>query len=134
MKCPNCNYDNREGVTFCEECGAKQEVQCPNCNEKIPLGKKFCGKCGQALTAPEAKPPIDYNQPQSYTPKHLAQKIITTRSAIEGERKLVTVLFADVADFTKLSEKLDPEQVHEIMDGCFKILMNEIHRYEGTIN
>jgi hypothetical protein len=97
MKCPTCNYDNRERVTFCEECGVKQEIQCPNCKEKIPLGKKFCGKCGQALTAPEAKSPIDYAFPQSYTPKHLAEKILTTRSAIEGERKRVTVLFADTA-------------------------------------
>ena len=79
-------------------------------------------------------PPIDFSQPQSYTPKYLADKILTTRSSIEGERKLVTVLFADVANYTSLAEKLDPEEVHQIMDGCFKILMDEIHRYEGTIN
>jgi class 3 adenylate cyclase/tetratricopeptide (TPR) repeat protein len=77
---------------------------------------------------------IDYSRPQSYTPKFLADKILTTRSSIEGERKLVTVLFADVANFTSMSEKLDPEEVHQIMDGCFKILMDEIHKYEGTIN
>ena len=79
-------------------------------------------------------PPIDLNQPQSYTPKHLADKILTTRSSIEGERKLVTVFFADVANYTSISEKLDPEEVHQIMDGAFKILMDEIHKYEGTIN
>ncbi|NIS63101.1 MAG: AAA family ATPase, partial [Proteobacteria bacterium] len=73
-------------------------------------------------------------EPQSYTPKFLADKILTTRSSIEGERKLVTVLFADVANYTAISEKLDPEEVHQIMDGCFKILMDEIHNYEGTIN
>ena len=77
---------------------------------------------------------IDYSRPQSYTPKFLAEKILTTRSSIEGERKLVTVLFADVASYTSLSEKLDPEEFHQIMDGCFRILMDEIHRYEGTIN
>jgi len=71
--------------------------------------------------------------PESYTPKYLADKILTSRSTIEGERKLVTVLFADVANFTSISEKLDPEEVHLIMDGCFKILMDEIHKYEGTI-
>jgi class 3 adenylate cyclase len=64
----------------------------------------------------------------------LADKILTTRSSIEGERKLVTVLFADAANYTSIAEKLDPEEVHQIMDGCFKILMDEIHRYEGTIN
>ena len=65
--------------------------------------------------------------------KFLADKILTNRSSIEGERKLVTVLFADVASYTAMSEKLDPEEVHQIMDGCFKILMDEIHKYEGTI-
>ena len=79
-------------------------------------------------------PPLDYSHPQSYTPKFLAEKILTTRISIEGERKLVTVLFADVANFTTISEKLDPEEIHGIMDGCFKILMDEIHKYEGTIN
>ena len=74
-----------------------------------------------------------YSAPQSYTPKHLADKILTTRSAIEGERKLVTVMFADVAGFTSLSEKLDPEDVHRIMDGCCRILVDEIHRFEGTV-
>ena len=69
------------------------------------------------------------------TPRNsLADKILNTRSAIEGERKLVTVLFADVANYTSMAEKLDPEEVHQIMDGCFKILMDEIHKYEGTIN
>ena len=83
---------------------------------------------------PEPPKPPDYSKPQSYTPKFLADKILTSRSSIEGERKLVTVLFADVANFTSISEKLDPEEVHQIMDGCFKILMDEIHKYEGTIN
>jgi class 3 adenylate cyclase len=77
---------------------------------------------------------VDYSEPQTYTPKHLADKILTTRSSIEGERKLVTVLFADVTNFTSISEKLDPEEVHRLMDGCFKILIEEIHRFEGTVN
>jgi len=79
-------------------------------------------------------PPIAYDQPQSYTPKHLADKILTTRASIEGERKIVTVLFGDVANSTAIFEKLDPEDVHQVMDGCFRILMDEIHRYEGTVN
>ena len=70
-------------------------------------------------------PKIDYQQPQSYTPKHLADKILTTRSAIEGERKIVTVMFADVAGFSSISEKLDPEDIHAVMDGCFRIPLDE---------
>ena len=134
MKCPKCQFDNREGVKFCEKCGAKIELVCPNCGAKIPTDRQFCGECGHDLKKLEEAPPIDYSEPQSYTPKYLADKILTTRSSIEGERKLVTVLFADVANYTSISEKLDPEEVHQIMDGCFKILMDEIHRFEGTIH
>ena len=123
-----------EGAKFCNECGNKLELVCPECGKMNPFGSKFCNDCGYDLRKPKEAPPVDYDQPQSYTPKHLADKILTTRSSIEGERKLVTVLFADVANYTSISEKLDPEEVHEIMDGCFKILMDEIHRYEGTIN
>lgn len=77
---------------------------------------------------------MDYDRPKSYTPPYLANKILENRNAIEGERKLVTVLFADVANYTSMAEKLDPEEVHQLMDGCFKILLDEIHRCEGTIN
>ncbi len=134
MKCPKCQFDNREGVKFCEECSAKLELTCPSCGAKVPMGRKFCGECSCDLCKPAEAPPIDYTEPQSYTPKFLADKILTNRNAIEGERKLVTVLFTDVANYTSMAEKLDPEEVHYIMDGCFKILMDEIHRYEGTIN
>jgi class 3 adenylate cyclase/tetratricopeptide (TPR) repeat protein len=110
------------------------EVICPNCGAKPPASFDFCNKCGYDLRKPKEAPPVNYSEPQSYTPKHLKDKILTTRSSIEGERKLVTVFFADVANYTAMSEKLDPEEVHQIMDGCFKILMDEIHKYEGTIN
>ncbi len=134
MKCPKCDFDNREGVKFCEGCGVKLELICPECSATIPPDRRFCGECGHDLRKPKEAPAIDYQLPRSYTPKFLANKILTSRSAIEGERKLVTVLFADVAGFTAMSEKLDPEDVHEIMDGCFRILMDEIHRFEGTVN
>ena len=134
MKCPKCSFENREGAKFCLECGEKLEFQCSKCGKILPAEAKFCDGCGYNLGSLKESPSIDFNQPQSYTPKYLADKILTTRSSIEGERKLVTVLFADIADFTSMSEKLDPEEVHQIMDGCFKILMGEIHKYEGTIN
>jgi class 3 adenylate cyclase/predicted ATPase len=109
-------------------------LACPKCAAEILPDDKYCGECGYDLRGSEEPAPIDYSEPQSYTPKFLADKILTTRSSIEGERKLVTVLFADVAGYTSISEKLDPEEVHQIMDGFFKILMDEIHKYEGTIN
>jgi class 3 adenylate cyclase/predicted ATPase len=134
MKCPKCQAENSEQNQFCRKCGTKLSITCPNCSADVLLADKFCGKCGQDIRKFIEAPEIDFNQPQSYTPKFLANKILITRSSIEGERKLVTVLFADVANFTALAEKLDPEEVHQIMDECFKILMDEIHQYEGTIN
>ena len=134
MQCPKCQFENREGAIFCRSCGTALDISCLNCEASNPPDSKFCEKCGYDLIIPKEAHPIDFSQPQSYTPKFLADKILTTRSAIEGERKLVTVLFADVANYTAISEKLDPEEIHQIMDNCFKILINEIHKYEGTIN
>jgi len=131
MKCPKCNAENPETKKFCHKCGTKLSLICPQCSSECLLEHEFCGDCGHAIAETA---PIDYSLPQSYTPKFLADKIITARSTMEGERKLVTVLFADVANYTSISEKLDPEEVHQIMDGCFKVLMDEIHRYEGTID
>jgi class 3 adenylate cyclase/tetratricopeptide (TPR) repeat protein len=134
MKCPKCQFEIPEGLTFCGKCGAKLERVCPKCNFSNPSDFIYCGKCGIFLEEPKEVLSINYSEPKSYTPKFLADKILTMRSSIEGERKLVTVLFADIANYTAMAEKLDPEEVHQIMDGCFKILMDEIHKYEGTIN
>jgi class 3 adenylate cyclase/tetratricopeptide (TPR) repeat protein len=134
MKCLNCQFENRGEAKFCLKCGEKLELQCPQCGKALPIQAMFCDACGHELGVPKEALSVDYSKPQSYTPKFLADKILTTRSSIEGERKLVTVLFADAANYTSMSEKLDPEEVHQIMDGCFKILIDEVHRYEGTIN
>ncbi len=134
MKCPACQSENSDTRKFCGECGAKLLLKCPHCGSENLPNDKYCGECGYDLKTRRDSASVDYSQPPSYTPKHLADKILTSRSSLEGERKLVTVMFADVVNFTSLSEKLDPEEVHQIMDGCFKILMDEIHRYEGTIN
>ena len=134
MRCSNCGADNPSGKKFCSQCGQKLTLVCSQCGTKCLPDDKYCGECGAELITTELSISVDYSKPQSYTPKHLIEKILTTRSAIEGERKIVTVFFADVAGFTPMSEKLDPEEVHQVMDGCFKILMEEIHNYEGTIN
>jgi class 3 adenylate cyclase/tetratricopeptide (TPR) repeat protein len=109
-------------------------MKCRKCQFENPAGMKFCGDCGAELNKSQEAHLAHFNTPQSYTPKHLVDKILTSRSAIEGERKTVTVMFADVTGFTPMSEKLDPEDVHQIMDGCFRILMDEIHKCEGTVN
>jgi class 3 adenylate cyclase/tetratricopeptide (TPR) repeat protein len=149
MKCPQCQHENAGGK-FCGECGARLEARCPSCQAVNPPGNKFCGECGASLVAkpgpPPAAPPVQetdpappapperFASPQAYTPRHLAEKILTSRGAMEGERKQVTVLFTDVSGFTAMSEKLDPEDVHAIMDRAFEIILDTVHRYEGTIN
>jgi class 3 adenylate cyclase/tetratricopeptide (TPR) repeat protein len=131
-------------MKFCGECGARLVLACPSCGAANPPGNKFCGECGQALGAAPAAPapaaaaappaPDRFASPQTYTPKHLAEKILSTKSAIEGERKQVTVVFTDVSGFTAMSERLDPEEVHGIMDRAFEVILEAVHRYEGTIN
>ena len=131
MKCPRCQAENDAGARFCEDCGARLEAVCPSCGTPVTLGKKFCRSCGAALATEQAG---RFAAPESYTPKHLAEKILTSKSALEGERKLVTVLFVDVSGFTAMSERLDPEDVHALMDRAFELMLGEIHRYEGTVN
>src|SRR6184192_3080892 len=133
MECPRCHYANADGARFCGECGASltRDVTCAGCGQANPVGHKFCNGCGQRLgeSAGAAE-----RAPRAYTPKHLAEKILTSRSALEGERKQVTVLFADVKGSMELGEKVDPEDRHRIMDRFFAVLSEGVHRFEGTIN
>jgi len=141
MKCTNCRHENPPGQKFCGECGGRLEAACPSCQTTNPPGQKFCGECGAALSGEPAsvevapaRPTDRFASPESYTPKHLAEKILTSKGAIEGERKIVTVMFSDVSGFTAMSETLDPEDVHAIMDRAFEIILDAVHQYEGTIN
>ena len=140
MKCPKCQADNREGIRFCEDCGAKIELKCPNCGAEILLGKKYCGECGHNLgIPPEVKPKeLSFDEKlakiQRYLPKDLTQKILAQRDKIEGERKQVTVMFCDMEGFTSLTEKLGSEQMYSIMDEVYELLIHKVHDYEGTVN
>jgi class 3 adenylate cyclase/tetratricopeptide (TPR) repeat protein len=110
------------------------EIACPRCAARVPPDRSFCGECGSILQATATGPTEAPDRRGSYTPRFLANKVLTTPGSIEGERKVVTVLFADVVNFTGISERVDPEMVHEIMNGCFEILGDHVHRYGGTIN
>lgn len=109
-------------------------MRCPECQADNIETANFCNVCGLDLRAIKTNYRDTNNPPASYTPKHLAEKILTSRSAIEGEHKYVTVMFVDVANSTVVFENVDPETVHQIMNGCFQIFLDEVHRYEGTIN
>src|SRR5262245_39932447 len=105
---------------------------CPCCGHAVGASAKFCAACGHAL-APTTAHEVD-RDPRAYTPKHLAEKILASKSALEGERKQVTVLFADVKGSMDLAESLDLEEWHRIMDRFFTILAEGVHRFEGTVN
>ena len=109
-------------------------MKCQKCQFDNPQDFQFCGKCGTPLEDSRNLAKTIFENPRSYTPKFLADKILNNRSDIEGEHKFVTVMFADLADYTSICEALSPETVHNIMDGCFKLLMDAVHHYEGTIN
>ena len=130
MKCPRCQYDNPLSQKFCGECGARLALACASCGTSNLPGQKFCGECGTGL--PEA--PARSVPPESYTPKHLAERILTSKTALEGERKQVTVLFADLKGSMELLADRDPEEARKILDPVLARMMDAVHRYEGTVN
>ena len=132
MPCRRCQAATPPDAQFCPECGAPQTSACAACGAANLDRYRFCTKCGRPLGS--APPAESFGSPVTYTPKHLAERILVSRGALEGERKLVTVLFVDVSGFTSLSERLDPEEVHGIMTRAFELMLDEVHRYEGTVN
>ena len=131
MKCPRCQAPSREGARFCEECGSRLFTTCASCGAELTPEKKFCGACGSPVSPEPAE-----RQPstQTYTPKHLAEKILTSRHALEGERKQVTVLFADLKGSMELLADRDPEEARRLLDPVLERMMEAVHRYEGTVN
>src|SRR5213083_3331925 len=136
MKCPRCQAENREGARFCRECGATLSAVCWSCGAKVEAGSKFCDGCGASLDAPPASGPraSRFASPESYTPTHLAERILTSKSAMEGERKQVTVLFADLKGSMELLAGRDPEEARKILDPVLDRMIEAVHRYEGTVN
>jgi len=135
MHCQRCQHDNRAGAKFCENCGAPTGRACAHCGAELSPAARFCAECGRPVAAappPAAAEPL--RAPQHYTPKHLAERILTSKSALEGERKQVTVLFVDVVESSGLAERLDPEDLHALMNRALRLMAEEVHRYEGTVN
>ena len=127
LECAACSRSNPASATVCSGCGAELVRLCAGCGRRNPADGNFCSQCGLALrsrTTPSA----------SYTPRHLVERILTSRASLEGERKQVTVLFLDVAGSMKLADQLGPEPWHRLLDQFFLLLAEGIHRFEGTIN
>lgn len=150
MLCPACHHTNEPATRFCDQCGQPFEVCCPACERPNRVGAQFCSHCGQSLLlrpdasapavesspAPEHSPSWDdkLDQLQRYLPCHLTDKILAHRGRLAGERKLVSVLFANLAGSTALSTQLGEEDLFVLMDNVYELLVHEVHRYAGTVN
>src|SRR2546426_2266834 len=133
MKCPRCQSENPPGSNFCLGCGTRLSAACSACGNDLPAGSRFCNKCGTPVSG-ESAGQARFAAPESYTPKHLAERIINSKGALEGERKQVTVLFADLKGSMELLADRDPEQARKILDPVLAHMMEAVHHYEGTVN
>ena len=140
MQCPGCRHNNPAHARFCAACGTRLAAACATCGAELPPGARFCPACGTAVDTAAAavgRTPdvaVAARTPDVYTPRHLAERILTSRAALQGERKPVTVLFCDLVGSTGLAERLGPDGMHELLNRFFEITLAEIHRYEGTVN
>jgi len=133
VQCPACGHLSREGANFCANCAEPllQEVACPRCGASNLPGQNFCDRCGNLLGERRQAPAQDL---LSCTPDHLAERIRTAKGSLEGERKQLTVLFADVKGSMELGESMDPEAWRRIMERMFTLMCEGVHRFEGTVN
>jgi class 3 adenylate cyclase len=133
MRCPQCQHENRPQAKFCEECATPLARTCAHCGNQLSATAKFCPECAHPVAGGIVTQPR-FASPETYTPKHLAEKILTSKSALEGERKQVTVLFADMKGSMELLADRDPEEARKILDPVIEHMMEAVHRYEGTVN
>jgi class 3 adenylate cyclase len=135
VTCPSCNAENAADSAFCEECGTRLERSCGQCGASSKPGARFCRGCGAPFGPGGTRPERPAGPaPLDYTPRHLAERILQSKSALEGERKQVTVLFADLKGSMQLAEQLDPEEWRGVLERFFEILTEGVHRFEGTVN
>ncbi len=141
MRCPSCNAENPDGARFCGDCGHSLApvAKCTSCGSENPAGKRFCNQCGASLaeqppTDSEPRPSADPEPSRAELPEHLARKLSAQAGRLAGERKQVTVLFADLVGSMELAEQTDPERWRAIMDRFFQLLADSVHRFEGTVD
>jgi len=131
MKCSRCHQDNPAGSRFCGECATPLATLCPKCGASNPPENRFCGQCANALGGPAA---VALSAPPARPPRHLAEKILTSPAAQAGERKTVTVLFADLKSSMELLLDRDPEEARSLLDPVLELMMEAVHQFEGTVN
>ncbi len=132
MKCQSCGHENPADAVSCASCATPLTRACANCGSEVAVKAKFCSQCGQAL-----KPIADYplfSSPRSYTPQHLVDKILTVKTTLEGERKQITVLFADIKGSMEVLVERDIEDARTILHSVVDRMIEAVHRYEGTVH
>ena len=136
MQCPQCQQDNRETAAFCRMCGAALRRACLVCGTSFEAGSKFCDGCGAAFEISVARQSVlgSLGSQNSYVPTHSAMEIVTSKAALEGERKQVTVLFADVKGSTERVADLDPDEARRLLDPILSRMMEAVDHYGGTVN
>jgi class 3 adenylate cyclase len=122
------------GAKFCAECGAPMVQECARCATRLPPQAKFCPECAHPVGAAPSSVEPRFVSPADYTPQHIAEKILGSRGALEGERKHVTVLFADLKGSMELLADRDAEDARRVLDGVLERMMEAVHHYEGTVN
>ena len=135
MRCPGCQRDNEPGAKFCEECAEPLARTCSKCGHQLSSTAKFCPECAHPTGLPSSAVGAErFGSPGSYTPQHLAERILTSRIPLEGERKQVTVLFADMRGSTELIADRDPEEASRILDPVIERMIEAVHFFEGTVS
>src|SRR5690349_13435418 len=135
VKCLRCQHENEAGAKFCEECAAPAARVCGGCGRPLSPIANYCPECARpASTAATSAMSPRFSAPDAYTPQHLAERILTSRAAIEGERKQVTVLFADLKGSMEMLADRDPEEARRLLDPVLEHMIEAVHRYEGTVN
>jgi ribosomal protein L40E len=132
MQCSRCQEENPPQAKFCLACGTPIAQICSNCGTQLPALAKFCPECAQPVR--QAATPSRFSSPEAYTPKHLTQKLLASKASLEGERKQVTVLFADMKGSMELLAERDPEEARKILDPIIERMMEAVYRYDGTVS
>src|SRR5262249_31393034 len=132
MKCPRCKQENPPQAKFCLQCATPLALRCRSCGTELPVSARFCSQCGIPVSTTSSAP--GSASPEARTPGHHADRVISSTVALEGERKQVTIVFADLRGSLELLADRDPEDARQLLDPVLERLMEAVHRYEGTVN
>jgi class 3 adenylate cyclase/tetratricopeptide (TPR) repeat protein len=134
MNCTNCGTESTSGRKFCAACGSPLSSRCPKCGAENAPSSAFCEDCGTALAGYAASAATSSSQAALKAPQiRITPEQPDASTALDGERKTVTALFADIKGSTELMADLDPEEARGVIDPALKLMMDAVHRYDGYV-